>query len=287
MLNLYLYMNVTGQLQPGTGVLSPNVTEELLREVYDYALDNIKVPPGNNINIIADPLGVKGKEPQPLLPVSKSRSAACLTAVDVCLTSTIGATTACAAATFTWGALLPADALCAGLVVGGVAGCGGAIAACTHKDGVLSSYESLVIGTAGAKSQRKYCSVLQKFRALRVFQNADGYPNRLEAICSDDEVLSFGADDNAQKTVSCDAPGDYLVAGFQTRSGSWVNAIGLECDKVRSPKANSTALIGTSNPSIVKNLCPAGQYVHGLQVWSNPRVADNQRVLSAIRFYCF
>ncbi len=297
--SIYKELLAQGVIRAGEGPLSSNATgeelvvdERLLRNVYDWALDNEYLD-SSHASYIAQDIEPGNFD---YFNAASKDVLACTAATFACAgegyasAQAVGALP-CLAAGAEAGVNPVADAWCLA-TIGGIFG--GAIVACmeTIKESDCASEPDTSVFIPGSTGSNKgahkngQCGANGIVQRVRVWQR-DGRITKIQGFCSDETSFYAGSGNGSSADLNCG--NGHLASGIRGRSGSQIDSFGLHCDDVGeyNNKFDSTHLVGGSGGGSYSLKCPYGEgYLYGINARETWHYRAKKRKLNWIQPLC-
>lgn len=299
--NFYDQLILEGTIKIGEGVLSYDdsseefkIDETLLKNVYDWAIDNELVT-HSEFNILANINASNEKD-----IFNKDLDLGCAGAATACpfeYTVAAASTAAlpCVAAAANGGANPFFDGWCAtalasaGIVTYG--GCGAQIYAACQQTPLPVTANTEPQSSAGPNrgvNSSGTCDDNARVNKMD-FWTRKGKITKIRATCTNGSTFTVGSGNGSHKALSCD--GGHMASGMIVRSGSYVDQVKLYCDEIQNIFASKHKFKGTAGgsggSSTSTMFCAEGDgHLYGLQARESWHYRTKKRKLRYIKPTC-
>lgn len=295
LLSLYQDLKKMGLIKKGERPLAFDsneliVDERLLRNVYDWAIDN-KLVTAEDLTLRADILRSNA-------PYFAKSTAGCLTAYAACVGEVVSAPTAiagiaCVAAAAEAGANPTADAWCAIKVKASYTAVGatclaGIVEGCKGNPPDPELFEAERFGSDQGRNTFGTCNQVRAMVTSISAWTNNGVITKIKATCSDGSTFTVGNGVGSEQTRACGAK--HVGSGLRGKASDKIDAVGLLCDN--TPEVGNKwkpvgTLMGGTGGTNYESFCPNNTgYLHGIKATLNRALIADRRFIHSIRAVC-
>jgi hypothetical protein len=295
---IYGVMSEVSGLPPENFVKNP--TENDLKSMYLYARD---------ARMLLDVLSILNtREAETMLserslrPVVQSKSADCNLKALSCAGTSAGMILACSAATAADGFIPTFDYKCAAGLLAAGGTCGQLINSCVQSPTVHNppSFPRNATGTITGTKTTGTCGQTGNPHENRAHGVSVKYSSNvgpggtytlvtgIRLTCANGQTKDFLSGGPGGSWSGSTCSNGKMVQGLSLRYGSYIDAAARVCDYVPDSTTTDTtgALVGGSGGAAKTITCNEGEYLYGLNTWTDTNAPANRRIIEGVELIC-